>query len=136
MSTLRNVLITYGACVAGMHLVNLIRSVVFDRFFTHNAQDSRSIVVWILDACLVAMLAGLAAGATVQTGNPRRWAALLAVLVGFEVGGSLDWRLVSERPSIALYSLGLSLTAALLAVLAFFVSRDRWLKRDPRAAAA
>jgi len=129
MTTLRNGLVTYGACMAGIHLVNLIRSLAIDPLVPRHVQNFGGITVWVLNACLGSALAGLAAGASVEAGKAGRWAALLALFVWFEIGGSLDWRQFRDRPYIAVSSLGLALAAALIAVLCFFVARDRWSGR-------
>ena len=136
MITLRNGLVTYGACVAGIHLVNLVRSFAIDPFVPQHSQDFRTISVWVLNSCIGSALAGLGAGAAVQAHKAGRWAALLALFVWLEIGGSLDWRLFPDRPFIAFSSLGLAVASALIAVLCFFAARDRWPNRPELAGVA
>ena len=132
MTALRNVLITFGACMASAQLLGLIRwGIIYPLFFGASPRENPhgALVVSIATSSVAAALAGIAAGLTVETSHPKGWSFLLAVFAWVELGGDMSWLQLPDVRSFTFSFLGTSIVCALLAVLCFFIARDWGFRR-------
>ena len=138
MTAFRNLLITLGAAFGSAFLISALRWwVLYPLTGLGRASGSPAVALsWSVGVgVLVAVLAGVSAGMSVEAAQGTGWSLLLGALVALDAGTGVSRGVFSSAFTQAGAEVSSQVIAAVTSIVAFHITRGRVARGTARAAA-